>query len=198
MDEESKAVINAVVHEAAAPFTGVVADLVGVLGGDRLKQFRESKRARQEKNELETVEAAAALVLQRKIEPDPNASPEHVEEILDAAKDCGAAEIRELFARLLASLVDPARSPLYRREFVQIVSQLEPLEAHILPELNGDAQLEPSRREYFAKKLNMSTDVIANAFSHLHKLGLIDNNEGTGRIYPQPIALGRQFLGLVT
>jgi len=198
LDEETKTVIQAVVKEVAAPFTGVVTDLVGICGGDRLKRFRERKRERQDQNERDTVEAAAKLVDLRDIKPDPNTSPEFVEEILDAAKDCGTAEVREMFARLLAGLVDPARSPLYRREFVQIVSQLEPLEAQLLPLLNVGGELAPNRKVFLAQRLGMSDDVVANALTHLFKLGLTNTAEGTTVVNPQPSTLGRQFLALVT
>jgi hypothetical protein len=101
MNEEEQAMIKAVVHEATTPFMGVVTDLVGICGGDSLKRFRERKRERQEKNEWETLASTSRRLDQRGLKPDPDTSPEKVEEILDAAKDCGTEELRELFARTL-------------------------------------------------------------------------------------------------
>ena len=69
MDEEQKALIESVVHEAAAPFTGVVADLVGLAGGDALHRFREERNNRRAKNARDTLDAAGRALVARGVTP---------------------------------------------------------------------------------------------------------------------------------
>lgn len=197
MDQEGKALINAVVHEAAAPFTGVISDLVGISGGDALKAFRAKKQERREQNEREILDAAGRALKARGKNPDPNASPEHLEEILDTARDCGTPELRELFSRLLASALDPDRSKLYRQEFVAILKQMEPIDALVFPELFDRASLAPNKVSNFSSRFQRDTFEIENSFKALFRLGLTNQETGLTPETPRLNSLGQQLLALL-
>lgn len=90
-------------------------DAVGGAVGDRIKVWREERPAWQKLNQRETLRAATEDLRRRGIdEPSPDTKPEHLVEILEAAAERTAPEIRELFARLLTAAMDPM--PLRRSD----------------------------------------------------------------------------------
>lgn len=127
-----------------------------------------------------------------------DANPVLVEEILDASKDTTAREIRELYARLIAAALDEDRIGLYRREFVRIVAELEPLDALVLQMLAEPGGLEPSRVQNIASRTGASHDAIQNAFRNLTRLELVyERAGGSPKTQPSLQPLGRQFLACV-
>jgi hypothetical protein len=197
--EIGKEAAKAAVVEIVSPATAILADVLGGALGDRLSNWRKSKPAWEERNRRETLEAAAKLIIQRRIEaPAENTRPECIEEIVVAAGETSAPELKLLYASLIAAAIDPARAGSYRREFVHIVSKLEPLDAVVLPLLTPNGPLRPSRQEFAATQLGATLDEVDLAFRNLEKLGLVSSlTTGHPTIYPVWTAAGRQFLRCV-
>jgi hypothetical protein len=184
--------------ELVKPGQEIVADALGGLVGDWLHNWRRNRPQWQERNERETVAAATAVLQEKKIfKAADDARPECVEEIITAAKDTSAPELRALFANLIAAAMDPARAPLYRREFVEIVNRLEPLDARALPLLANSEELAPSRTEYVSNQTGASVMAVKNAFRNLTALELIASSAASPKTQPFLTDLGKQFLACV-
>lgn len=188
--------------EIVKPVTGIVADVLGGLIGDRIRNWRTSKPAWQEKNQAEIAERAARKLQDRGVKKAAeSANPVFVEEILEAAKNTTAEELKELYSGLVAAAMDPAHIADYRREFVGIVNKLEPLDARVLPLLDTEEDLLPSRGERVMEQCKASRGQIVLAMANLTNMGLIEaGDEGfsfNSRVRPRPTTLGRQFLACV-
>jgi hypothetical protein len=199
MNEDEKAIIQAVVHEAAVPFTGVVADIVGIAGGDTLKAFWARKQERLEKNEREVLDAAGKVLENRGKKPDPDTSPEIVEEILDAGGNCGTKELRDVFGKLLAAAADPNRRTLYRLEFLDIAKNMESIDVLVLPFLANSGGMSPTRVAVISSRLSRSEDEVLLSFRNLEKLERVDSKDTTMAWSHRPkiTPLGRQFRAAV-
>jgi hypothetical protein len=192
---------KAAVGEIVSPVRDVFADIIGGTVGDQLSNWRRNKPAWRERNERETLEAAKRIMTERGIGSiAEEARPESVEEILSAAAETSAPELKQLYANLIAAAIDPKRASRYRREFVEIVRQLEPLDAVVLPMLNRDDGLAPSRREYIATILAVGSDQIELCFRNLLRLELVwkGQNAGNQQFQPLTTALGKEFLAAAT
>lgn len=175
MNDDDKALVQAVVHEAAAPLMGPIADIVGLAGGDWLAAVRKKRNEKREQNQRETLETAGRLLSERGIKPAQDTGREKVADILEAAQDKSEAELKDLFGRLLAAAVDPTRSKQYRREFVQIVAQFEPLDAMVLMAGGNAENFAEGQRRAFSQRFNVTEDQIELAMRNLIKLGCARN-----------------------
>jgi hypothetical protein len=196
MDEDTKEVMKIAAEAALQPVTKVIGDAVGVLGGDRLAELRERQRARRAKRNAETTERAQQLLEERKVKEPSDVNEETVVQLLEAAQDEGRSELKEIWAKLLAAMFDPERSPLFRQEFIGIAKQLEPVDTAILQQIIIPGPQADGRLEWVSRTLHLDTDVVANSFRNLGRLGLSDN-EGSPTFKPIASALGRQFLASV-
>lgn len=87
MEDESKALINAVVHEAAAPYRRVAESLVGYLFLDELEEKRELKKQQRQRNRIGISREAVRILEHREAEADPDTvAPEHVEKFWALAR----------------------------------------------------------------------------------------------------------------
>ena len=187
--------------EIIKPVTGIVGDVLGSLIGDKIRNWRTAKPAWQERNQRETAARAAKMLADRGVKKaSEHANPVDVEEIIEASKNTTSEELRDLYAKLVAAAMDPARITLYRREFVGIVNQLEPIDALVLPRLAETAEMIPSRVENIASHIGASDDAIRNAIRNLNRMQLTLDDPSPGvapKSFPQVTSLGRQFLACV-
>lgn len=201
MEEEQKALIGALVHEAAAPIAGVLSDLIGVAGGDALHAFRQRKIEQRLKNQNDTIQIAKKALAELAATPDPDTPPEKVEDLLEAAQDCNEPSLKEMYGRLLASLLNPARSNGYRRQFVEILKQLEPLDAAVLKHLNLTARISGGRLKSIARRLERSEPEIELAADNLIRLGCASMGRApevaSDEFYPTLTTIGKELLRLV-
>jgi len=197
MDEDAKEILRIGAEVALHPAVKVLDDLIGVLGGDSLSEYREKQKRRRAARNEETIDRTAQILDERKVKKIAEFNDEATVEVLEAAQDEGRQELRELWARLLAASLDPARVTRYRREFIEIAKRLEPVDAEILPFLAEPGQLAPNRRAWVAGRTSRSDDEIVVSFRSLAVLGLIESPYGpNGNHQLQPIlsSLGREFL----
>jgi len=204
MDDDSKEFVRAGMEVMLSPFASVIDNVIGIAGGDWLQAIRDKRNAERPNNQAETLRVASKLIHERDVKPDPDTNKEKIAEILEAAQDETDARLRELYAALLAAALDPKRASLYRREFVDIVKRLEPLDVIVLPLLNTTAQMPPNRMTALAVRLNRNADEIELSFRNLLRLELVWQNSAIA-VTPlnptpgQPVvtALGKQLLAIV-
>jgi hypothetical protein len=105
-------------------FGEVPADLVGVCGGAWLHEshnrLRDKLRRRTEQ-----------IIRERDLTQLTQLSPNLAIALISAAQEEGSEELAELFARLLASAMDP-KAPTVRRSYIDAVKAMDPPDAIIL------------------------------------------------------------------
>lgn len=198
MDDDSKEVLKALAEVAFRPATELIDNVIGVLGGDALGDFRELQRARRRQRHADLSDNTIKLLKDRGVkEPvEPNAAA--VDELADAAQNEPREELRMLWTQLLAAMFDPMRAPRFRKEFIEIAKQLEPLDAAVLPFLVDTARLDPSRLINVSSRTGADVDAVQNSFRNLRRLELtFEMSGGAPQVYPYVTALGRQFLACV-
>jgi hypothetical protein len=146
----------------------VPADLVGLLGGDWLSQVRIRNLAHYK-------ERTEEILRTRGVAETEAVSPSIAVPLLRAAADESRPELQELWATLLAAALDPKRSHLVRRSFIETLSKFEPLDAAVLwtrHQIPGG--LEPTSRDFLATRLGVPNQAIVVSFMNLQKLECIN------------------------
>lgn len=146
--------------------------------------------------------AAKALHLNRERGIESEKPPLSVSvPLLEAARDESRDELVELWAALLATATNPAKRSIYRRQFSDIVKQLEPIDTLVLPLLNTNSEMPPNRSAWVAQKLGRSEDEVVISMANLDHLGLLmptNSKISNPRLHPVLSPLGRQFMIAVT
>jgi hypothetical protein len=187
MDENE--LVKVGIEVALRPITDIAENALGVLGGDWLSEIRRRNRERLKAN-------TDALLRKRGVRPEEIPSPSLAMPLLSGAQDESSAELQDIWARLLAAILDPKKSRGFRKEFLEVARQMEPLDALVLPMLEPAERMEPTRAVAIAKQLGIPTDQVLNAFGFFHRVGLTEELP-TPQIYPQLTSPGRQFLAAI-
>ena len=188
---EEKDILKAGMEVALRPLTEIAENALGLIGGDWLsekrKQMREQLKSRTEQ-----------ILKDRGATMDSDPSPSVAVPLLSAAQDEDRNILADMWAKLTATALDPATKRIYRRQFVDIAKQLEPIDVLILPMLNDHAEMRPTRKHVLADRLRETPDRIQLAFENLNRLGLIDQIDNLSYpTNPSVTALGREFLQAV-
>jgi hypothetical protein len=91
-------------------------DLIGVAGGDYLGQVRR-------RNAIRMAHRTDEIISARHIQETVAISPSLAIPLLSAAGDESRPELQDLWARLLANAMDPARANNLRIEFIEAVKR---------------------------------------------------------------------------
>jgi len=162
-------------------------DAAGLVAGDALRCVRGALA-------LEYDELIGALLAERgvmKVQPVP---PSLAIPLLRAAYDESRPELQELWARLIAAAMDPARAASVRQSFLAAVKQLEPLDARVLVWMSTyNAPEIFNLAERACKEMNASQDEIQISFANLAKAGCICH-EAQRSQHPTLVPFGRQLL----
>jgi hypothetical protein len=100
-------------------------DLLGLLVGDRVKAKRIEKIAMLWERTRERLRDRGM------VDPEPP-SLKYAIPILEAAADEENEELQDLWSRLLAAAMDPNRRDATRQSFIQVVKQMDPMDALVL------------------------------------------------------------------
>ncbi|MGN6148598.1 MAG: Abi-alpha family protein [Rhizomicrobium sp.] len=190
MDDDGKEVIKIGMEVALRPITEIAQNVLGIAGGDWLAERR---RLNREKLSRRTDK----ILKERGVNAPEEPSPSIAIPLLSAAQEEGREELAELWAKLLATAMDPARKHSYRREFLAIVRELEPLDIRAISALDkfGNMQSQTDRKYLIAQEANVSEDMVAISFRNLHRLELTaDSQVGDRRTWPQLSFLANELL----
>jgi hypothetical protein len=164
---------------------GVPSDLVGLLGGDYVGQLRI-------RNLDKCVRKTKKIIEERNTETEPVSLTIAVP-ILKAAENESREELQNLWARLLANAMDSKRSATVRLEFIQIIQQLNPLDAMILDHLNQtDRSAVINTRDVLMSRYQLPESTVIVSLQHLTTLQLAHRADQGGGV-PQRFAIS--YLG---
>lgn len=127
VEETAKATSNAVdlVREGGRAIGPAIGNICGLLIGDKVAAARERR--------LDEIARKTKKILHDRDVKDPLELPEDIAiPLLEAAQGESREEMQELWARLLANAMDPARADNVRPEFIDTVRRLQPIDAKIL------------------------------------------------------------------
>jgi len=174
-------------------------DAVGVIGGDWLHEFRARNLHRMQQRTEE-------ILGMRETAHMRPVSPTLAIPLFKAAQDESRSELQELWARLLANAMDKTRSNV-RRDFIEILQKLEPLDAAILNKASERDNLNAALiSEDLAKELKATDDQIIVSLSNMRSIGCFDvvhyyqevGREGMLRHTSTLSAYGRELVRAVT
>jgi hypothetical protein len=160
-------------------------DVVGLLGGDWLKFRRAKNLADMLATAREKIEKSGVKETQEV--PLTLALP-----MLRAAADESRAELQDLWARLLATAMDPARANTVRQSFINAVKEFDPLDARLFKRLNtmGSAQV-ANWHQILGAELHATPDEIEISADNLERIGCITKHPGR---QPPITSFGRELM----
>jgi hypothetical protein len=169
-------------------------DLVGLLGGDLVKARRIEKAT------ILWEKTQERLRDWRVHEPDPP-SLKYAIPILEAAVDEENEGLQNLWARLLATAMDPARRDQMRQAFVETVKQMDPMDALVLGTMPRareaavwDDAVGPLSTIFVCEQ-----DEVRVSFEHLAKLNCINFVDDLGaRVRPYLTPFGKLLTNVVS
>lgn len=160
-------------------------DVVGLLGGDYLKV----KRA---ENLFRMFEKAKRRIEDKHI-VEPEAPPALALPIMIAAADESRDELLDLWAALMAAVVDPERKGFFRLKFIEVAKRMDPLDAPVLQRLSEYTHpVDHVHRLEIATRLQVSLDQVLVSIANLEELGLVAT--GGGAYTNSVLPLGRELL----
>jgi hypothetical protein len=173
-DEQAK--LGQEIVKALRDSGSYVADILGDLPKDFLAQLigDRVKARRIEKATILWEKTQEQLRDWRVQKPEPP-SRKFAIPILEAAVDEENAGLQDLWARLLAAAMDPARRDEMRQSFVETVKQMDPTDASVLEAIrkNGNSPWVPNGLHAIAASLSYSHDQVHVSLRHLAKLDCI-------------------------
>jgi hypothetical protein len=162
-------------------------DAVGFFGGDRLHHARI-------RNEWRLAQRTEEIISARRVEQTAPVSPSLAIPLVHSARDESRPELQELWARLLANAMDPARAGDLRLEFIEAVRRFHPRDALILQKMGEQpGHLSPNTRDFFAGHLKLSQAAIEVSFANLVETKCVSFNSATPQNF-YLTAFGREFL----
>ena len=192
MDEISEKAIETSVGLVIQPFAGVVSDVIGLAGGDYIKEIRARNRAKLHAD-------TKAILEERGVDKLEEPNPTIIAPIITEAQDESREELQDIWARLLAAALDPSRSSRYRREFVNAAKRLEPTDVKVLLSMRDGNANEHGQVNIVAEQSGVPKDQVLVAFESLIEAKCCTNNNGnhfpvTG-VFVSP--LGRELIAIL-
>ncbi|MGO9534085.1 MAG: Abi-alpha family protein [Syntrophobacteraceae bacterium] len=171
-------------------------DLIGLLGGDYL-------RARRVENMMKMMFCAKERLEARGVKDTKPASLTLALPILRGAADESREELRDLWARLLASAMDPSREKDIRQGFAEAIGKMDPLDARVLAHLRSlpGGVISYHGKSTLPTQWGISVDELLVSLSNLSKIGMTQDavNPETGALlYDDSTTRPGQFATLIT
>jgi hypothetical protein len=145
-------------------------DLVGLVLGDWLNHVRRrrlvdlwkgTKEHFRKRGVTETVNVSSSVLLP----------------LLRAAQDEDRAVLKDLWAKLLASAMDPNRAEYVRPSLIALLEEMDPLDARVLERMaaGGYAHIGPKDvADQLADSFKVTRDDAYFSLQHLHELGCLE------------------------
>jgi hypothetical protein len=146
----------------------VVQAAIGLYGGDYLIEARERNRAKLKARTEEILNA-------RNVVPEL-VSPSIGIPLIEGAENEDREELREIWARLLAAAMDPARSKLMRLRFIETAKRLAPLDAALIRRVFETKATEQFETLRLGADFQKSNDEIVVSIDNLVDLGCLVRN----------------------
>ncbi|MHC2437673.1 Abi-alpha family protein [Bradyrhizobium sp. USDA 4451] len=164
--------------DLARAMSPAIANAYGLLIGDRIAAARERN--------LDAITRKTQKILEeRNAQDNAKPIPEQLGvQLLEHAQGETRETIQDLYAALLANAMDEHFARDVRPEFIQVVSQLQPIDAMILNTIKQN-HMEPSRRVFGSNHIcealeNYRPTAIEVSLEHLRKLGCLGSHaQGT-------------------
>lgn len=160
-------------------------NLVGVLGGDRLRHYREN-------NLRSTAEKARERLRRDEVTEPQRVSLAIALPLLQATAEESRPELQDLWVRLLANAMDPKRG-MVRLSFIEAVKKFDPLDALVLQKLRGGETWQPNKRDAYAQQLEVPSNQIEVSFLNLDEAKCL-NQPSIDRANPNLSAFGSELL----
>jgi hypothetical protein len=143
-------------------------DLFGLLVGDRVKAKRIERIEKLWRETRERLQDRGVA------DPEPP-SLKYAIPILQEAADEENAELGDLWSRLLAAAMDPRRRDTMRQSFIQVVKQMDPMDALVLKAIRdkGRATWNTPASDMIALELKCTKDEVIVSIEHLAELQCI-------------------------
>jgi hypothetical protein len=143
------------------------ADLIGVLGGDWLRHTRIRNWAKYDAKTREHLEKWGAK------EPFEDPTQPLAMPIIEAAIDEVREVLQDLWARLLASSMHPDRKGRVRQSFIELLKQLDLLDALCLRAMSEKNLIPVDWHSVLVTRFATFSDEIQVSFDKLNKPGLV-------------------------
>jgi Abortive infection alpha len=171
-----------------------IENVVGLLIGDPLLYVRVRMLAFYK-------ERVEKILGERGVKNPQAVSPSIAIPLIESASNETREELRELWAKLLASAMDPARSKHVRLELIDAVKRMAPVDALILKARHeNQGLLVPGTIKFLADRLGLDMDDVQVSITNLVNLRLMMNLSG-GRDFQHIDAalspLGRELMRIV-
>jgi hypothetical protein len=106
-------------------------------------------------------------------EPLADVSPSVAVPLIEAAVDETREGLKELWARLLAAAMDPARSQLVRQTFITALKAMDPLDPRILQQIWQKMPAGAMNENDLSNALSVARDEVDVSIYNLRRLGCI-------------------------
>jgi hypothetical protein len=158
---------------------GVPENLIGLLVGDWLIHKRARRWGELQAETLRILE-------QRKVqEPYEDISPSIALPLIEAALDEVREVLKDIWANLLASAMDPKRKDFVRRNVIDAVRAMEPIDALVFSKIPVvSTNQDTNTVDKLVSLLGLSNDEIVVATRALHQLGVIEAHNISWRMSP--------------
>lgn len=108
--------------------------------------------------------------------------------LLEAATYEDRDELVDLWARLLAAAMDPARAGDIKQDFIETVRKLDPVDARVFRTMRHG--ITASTRDYIAGVLGVGPDRVEVSLIKLHGLGCVSRHDGNVNFDPLVLVNG--------
>lgn len=184
IEETAKATGKAIdlIRDGGRAIGPAIGDIYGLMIGDKVRAARVRN--------LDKINQKRQRKLEDRGVTDPLQPPEDIAiPALEAAQGETRDEMQELWAQLLANAMDPARASNVRPEFIEILRQLQPIDADILLQLRHAPKFVDMKT--FSKYRASAVHVSLARLAHLN---CITTTTKTDTTYAKIVPYGAELL----
>ena len=161
-------------------------DVVGLLGGDLLRQYRIRNWHRVSQKTFDKLG-------RRGVEQLEPLSAKVIVPLLEAASEESDETLQDMWAELLANAMDPKKDTSLRQIFIEALRQMEPIDALVFRKMAEKAPNEALGSEDLMERLRCRETLAAVSLDRLADLGVLREMDGPGTPHYVVTALGTEL-----